>query len=128
MGSHFCEIIEITAFAASAPLRFRALACFILRQVIIPFPIGFLFIIDKSIIALVDACEIKSKWGVCPLITQPKAKKASYFFIFFDIVTGISNTPGTVIILIKLVLGIKLNALFNNHSKLLWGYSKGSSW
>ena len=36
-----------------------------------------------------------------------------YFFIFFDIVTGISNTPGTVIIFTEFDLGIKFNALFN---------------
>ncbi|MDC3166055.1 hypothetical protein OA668_02515 [Candidatus Pelagibacter sp.] len=34
------------------------------------------------------------------MITHPSAKNASYFLIFFEIVTGISNTPGTVIILI----------------------------
>ena len=45
------------------------------------------------------ACEINSKWGVSPVITTPKAIKPSYFFIFFDITTGISNTPGTLIIL-----------------------------
>ena len=39
--------------------------------------------------------EIKSKCGVSPLITHPKAMKASYFLIFFEITTGISKTPGT---------------------------------
>ena len=67
--------------------------------------------IDKSIIALVDACDIKSKWGVWPLITHPSAKKASNFFIFLDIVTGISKTPGTLIIFIILDFGIKFKAL-----------------
>ena len=61
--------------------------------------------------ASVEAWEIKSKWGVWPFITQPKAKKASYFLIFFEIVTGISKTPGTLIILIKLDFGSKLLAL-----------------
>ena len=41
---------------------------------------------------------MKSKCGVSPFITHPKAKKASYFFIFFEIVIGISKTPGTLII------------------------------
>ena len=77
----------------------------------IPLPIGFLQATDKSIIALVEALDIKSKWGVSPLITHPNARKASYFLKFFDIVTGISNTPGTLIILIKLDFGINFNAL-----------------
>ena len=38
---HFCNKTEITAFAASAPFFFLANACFLFRQVIIPFPIGF---------------------------------------------------------------------------------------
>ena len=114
MSSHFWDKIEITAFAASAPFRFLTLACFILRHVIMPLPIGFLLFTDISIIALVDAWEIKSKWGVCPLITHPSAKNASYFLIFFEIVTGISNTPGTVIILIIFDFGIRLNALLSS--------------
>ena len=114
MSSHFWDRIEITALAASAPFRFLALACFILRHVIMPLPTGFLLFTDISIIALVDAWEIKSKWGVCPLITHPIAKNASYFLIFFEIVTGISKTPGTVIILIIFDFGIKLSALSSN--------------
>ena len=98
MGSHFCEIIEITAFAASAPFVFLALAWDIFKQVIIPFPIGFLESIDIFIIALVQALEINSKCGVCPLITQPSAMKASNFFKYLEIVTGISKTPGTFLI------------------------------
>ena len=47
--------------------------------------------------ASVAALDIKSKCGVSPLITHPNAMKASYFFMFLDIITGISNTPGTVI-------------------------------
>ena len=47
------------------------------------------------------------------LITQPRAKKASYFLIFFEIVTGISKTPGTLIIFIKLDLGNMLLALLS---------------
>ena len=43
------------------------------------------------------AFEIKLKCGVFPLITQPKAIKASNLFIFFAITTGISNIPGTII-------------------------------
>ena len=74
-------------------------------------PIGFLLSIDKSIIAFVDACDMKWKWGVWPLITQPSAKKASYFLIFLDIVTGISKTPGTLIILIRDDFGINCNEL-----------------
>ena len=47
--------------------------------------------------AFVTALEIKLKCGVFPLITHPKAIKASYFLIFLAIVTGISKTPGTFI-------------------------------
>ena len=79
-----------------------------------PFPIGFFDSIDSFIIASVDACEIKSKWGVCPLITHPSAINASYFFKFFEIVTGISKTPGTFIILTFDLLGKSFRALFNN--------------
>ena len=77
----------------------------------IPLPIGFLLSTDRSIIALVDACDMKSKWGVWPLITHPRAKKASNFLIFFEIVTGISNTPGTRTILTILDFGIKFKLL-----------------
>ena len=45
------------------------------KQVIIPFPIGFLLVIDKSIIPFVAALEIKLKCGVSPLITHPNAIK-----------------------------------------------------
>ena len=48
------------------------------------------------------------------MITHPSAKNASYFLIFFEIVTGISNTPGTDIILIIFDLGIKVRALLSN--------------
>ena len=74
---------------------------------------GFLFSIDSFIIASVEEWEIKLKWGVWPLITQPRAKKASYFLIYFEIVTGISKTPGTLIIFIKLDFGNMLLALLN---------------
>ena len=57
---------------------------------------------------------MKSKCGVCPLITQPRAIKASYFFKFLDMVTGISKTPGTLIILTTKFFGKKFCALFNN--------------
>ena len=85
MSSHYCDKIDSTALAASAPFFFLILAWAMLRHVIIPLPIGFLFVIDKCIIALVDAWDIKSKWGVSPLITQPNAIKASNFFIDFGI-------------------------------------------
>ena len=45
---------------------------------------------------------MKSKCGVSPLITHPKAINPLYLFIFLEIVIGISKTPGTLIIL-KLV-------------------------
>ena len=70
-------------------------ACFLLRQVIIPFPIGFLYVIDKCIIAFIVAADIKSKCGVLPLITHPKAIKPLYLFINLEIITGISKIPGT---------------------------------
>ena len=85
---------DITAAAASPPLLYLLLACDLLRQVIIPFPIGFIISTDKFIIASVVDLEIKLKWGVWPLITQPNAKKQSNFFLFLDIVTGISKIPG----------------------------------
>ena len=62
-----------------------------------PLPIGFLLTIESCIKASVVALDIKSKCGVSPLITQPNAIKPSYFFIFLDITTGISKTPGTII-------------------------------
>ena len=70
-----------TALAASAPLCFLAFACFIFKQVIIPFPTGFFEMTDKFIIASVDALDIKSKWGVSPFITHPNAINASNFFL-----------------------------------------------
>ena len=94
-------IIDTTAFEASDPFFILALACFILRHVSIPLPIGFLLSTARYIIAFVEAYEMKSKCGVWPFITHPKAIKPSYFLIFFDIVTGISNTPGTLTILIE---------------------------
>ena len=104
----------MTAWAASLPFFFLAIAWRILRQVIIPFPIGFLFSIDNFIMASVEALEIKSKCGVWPFITQPNAKNPSYFLIFFDIVTGISNTPGTFKTLMILDFGKKSFALLSN--------------
>ena len=106
-------MIDKTALAASAPLCFLAFACFIFKQVIIPFPTGFFEMTDKFIIASVDALDIKSKWGVSPFITHPNAINASNFFKFLDIVTGISNTPGTFIILILQFFGINFFAPLN---------------
>ena len=57
---------------------------------------------------------MKSKCGVSPFITQPSAKKASYFLIFFEIVTGISKAPGTLITFIKLDFGNTSLALPSN--------------
>ena len=34
-------------------------------------------------------------------MTQPKAINPSYFFIFFEIVIGISKTPGTLVIFME---------------------------
>ena len=48
----------MTAFAASAPFFFYLFACFIFKQVIMPFPIGFFEFTAKFIIALVDELEI----------------------------------------------------------------------
>ena len=75
------------------------LAWDLLRQVIIPLPIGFFEFIDNCKIELNVDLEINSKCGVCPLITQPKAIKLSYLFKYFEIVTGISKIPLTLIIL-----------------------------
>ena len=52
---------------------------------------------ERFIIPSIAAFEIRSKCGVSPLITQPRAINPSYFLIFFAIVTGISKTPGTII-------------------------------
>ena len=95
-SSHFV-IREITAFAASIPFFLRAFACFIFKHVKIPFPIGFLDITERFIIAFVEACEIKSKCGVCPFITHPRAIKASYLFKFLDIVTVFQKHLGLLL-------------------------------
>ena len=50
-------------------------------------------------------------------MTQPKAMKPSYFFIFLAITTGISKTPGTGIILYFSFLIPKVETAYN--SKLL---------
>ena len=81
---------------------------------------GFFEFMDNCIIASIDDFEIKSKWGVCPLITHPSAINPSNFFIFFEIVTGISKTPGTLMVLILLFLGKKFLALFNNPEEISW--------
>ena len=80
-----------TAVAASMPLNVDLfLAWSILREVIIPFPIGFFDFIDKFNNAVKTELQIKSKWGVSPFITQPKAINPSKRFRFFEITTGIS--------------------------------------
>jgi len=61
--------------------------------------IGFFEPIDKLTKALNVEMQIKSKCGVSPFITQPKAMNPSYFLIFFDIKKGISKVPGTLIVL-----------------------------
>ena len=107
---YYFDNTEITAFAASIPFVLDlTLACFIFKHVMTPLPIGFLNSTERFIIAFVVANEIKSKCGVSPLITHPNAIKPSYFFIFFDITTGISKTPGT---------WINLNLLF--FLKITW--------
>ena len=47
--------------------------------------------LDKSDNEINVALHIKSKCGVCPFITQPKAINPSKRFRFFDITTGISK-------------------------------------
>ena len=59
-----------------------------------PFPTGFLCLIDKLIKASVTDWEINSKLFVSPLIIQPRAITPSYFLIYFSIIKGISNVPG----------------------------------
>ena len=54
-----------------------------LKAVMIPFPIGLLYLIDNFKIALNVDLQIKSKCGVLPLITHPKAIKPSNFLCFF---------------------------------------------
>ena len=89
----------ISASAASLPFLIDLCsACSIVRQVIRALVIGFLYEIEILIIASKVLLQIKSKWGVSPLITHPKAKNPSYFFIFLINANGISKVPGTVII------------------------------
>ena len=88
----------MTAFAASWPLLgfFNELfilllvAWLIFKAVIIPLPIGLLNSMDSFKIALNAVWQIKSKWGVWPFITHPKATNPSNFFIFFLMAIGIS--------------------------------------
>ena len=61
---------------------------------------------------------MKSKCGVWPLITHPRAIKASNFFKCFEMVTGISNTPGTLIIFTLKFLGRFFFALFNKPKEI----------
>ena len=51
-------------------------------------------------------------------MTQPRAINASNFFKFFDIVTGISNTPGTSMTLTRLFLGNKFFALLKRPKEM----------
>ena len=51
-------------------------------------------------------------------MTQPKAIAASNFFINFEIVTGISKTPGTFIIFVWWIFFNSFRALFNNSSAI----------
>ena len=90
------------AIAASDPLFLDLFnAWLIFKHVIIPLPIGFLELIEMLIKPLKTEEQIKSKCGVSPLITQPRTTKPSYFLMFFEIITGISKVPETLIILIK---------------------------
>ena len=90
--------MDITAFAASDPLLGFFLSVFlhlwrawlILLAVIIPFPIGLLKVIERFKIEVNVDEHIKSKWGVWPLITQPRATNPLNFLIFFLIAIGIS--------------------------------------
>jgi len=62
----------------------------------------------------VAAFEINSKCGVLPFITHPRATTPSTFLIYLEIVTGISNIPGTFIILTILKLSNSSKALFKS--------------
>ena len=85
------SIIKYVFHITSGPMHFE------IKNLIGTQRIGFLYLIDKFIMASIEDFEIKSKCGVSPLITQPRAIKPSYFLIFFAITTGISKTPGTSI-------------------------------
>ena len=52
------------------------------KAVIIPLPIGFFDFVDKFDNEINVALHIKSKCGVCPFITQPKAINPSNFLGF----------------------------------------------
>ena len=94
----------MTAIAASLPFILDLFAWAILRAVIIPFPIGFFDFIDKFNIEMKVELQRKSKCGVSPLITQPKTINPSNRLRFFDIITGISKVPGTLIIVMFFLL------------------------
>ena len=108
--------IEFKAKAASLPLFFLTKACLRLKQVKIQFPTGFLLSILMFIIASITDFDIKSKWAVLPLITHPIAINPSNFFIFLEIITGISKTPGTLIIFKSVFLLRNFLVLFNKAS------------
>src|SRR5690349_6621103 len=100
--------IASAARAASPPLlsseaRALAQACSSLFTVRMPLPIGNFAAIARSINPREDSIDTISKWIVSPLITQPSAIAASYGLppylpdvIAIEIVAGISNAPGTV--------------------------------
>ena len=100
--------MDITALAASNPLfdlfdfvkPHLSFACFRLKEVIIPLPIGLLYFIEISKMDLKVDLLINSKCGVFPFITHPKAIKPSNLFIFRFMAIGISNIPGTFKILV----------------------------
>ena len=73
---------------------------------------------DKFIIPLTIALQIKSKFAVFPLIIHPIAIKPSYLLKSFDITCGISNDPGTLITLISLTF-LDFNSLIAPFSNLL---------
>ena len=69
-----------------------------------PLPIGFFAFVDKFDNEINVALHMNSKCGVWPFITQPKAMNPSKCFKFFDITTGISKVPGTLMILISFLV------------------------
>ena len=127
LRSFYCFITANVASTASLPLFILLKACFLFKHVKMPLPIGFLCKIDMLSKLSVTAIDINSKCGVFPLITQPNATTPSTLFICLDIVTGISKTPGTLIILyifipFKLLLAVFGSPGMPNDSKNLGLY------
>ena len=85
--------------------------------------IGISCLIDRSIIPFIAALEIKSKWGVSPLITQPSAINALYFFMLAETIKGMRGVDGGKLFNAKVVesitaLIININRVYKAHASI----------